>query len=494
MVFLDYRMPCMDGIETLHRLKERYPDKAERTPVICLTASAVSGDREKMLAAGFTDYLSKPVNVGEMEQTLLRYLPAAKVTLTDAEEGGDDLSLLPKGLRDIPLIDVAAGVSFCGDAQDYLKALQTYAGSIESKAAELEKCLNEMDLTGFTLKVHALKSTSRSIGALDLSEHAKALEQAGDAGDAETIRADAPALLAEYRSLAEPLESLFAAERDAAEANRDYWAAEVSNLRTLFEAGAEAEHSVMEAENHLAEAEGACEELRKKFDDALTRYEALGEDVNAEYYAANERSFEAEIAALERELADYRALAAGSGGEKLSVGKLIAEEESQLQRLEDKLTRCTVRAERDGLVIDLPAESQSRVSPGDALVTVREDAACVLEVRVLTNEEPYLKTGDPVTLTQKLKSDRLTYQGRISQIDDYAEKTVSALGADEFRVRICVEIADGAALKDGYELEAMFTIYENDAALTVPNSALFREDGADCLFCSRRTVRRSCAK
>jgi HPt (histidine-containing phosphotransfer) domain-containing protein len=170
-----------------------------------------------MLAAGFTDYLSKPVNVGEMEQTLLRYLPAAKVTLTDAEEGGDDLSLLPKGLRDIPLIDVAAGVSFCSDAQDYLKALQTYAGSIESKAAELEKCLNEMDLTGFTLKVHALKSTSRSIGALDLSEHAKALEQAGDAGDAETIRADTPALLAEYRSLAEPLESLFAAERDAAE-------------------------------------------------------------------------------------------------------------------------------------------------------------------------------------------------------------------------------------------------------------------------------------
>ena len=189
VVFLDYRMPYLDGIETLNQLKELYPDKAARTPVICLTASAISGDREKMLDAGFTDYLSKPVNIGEMEETLLRYLPAEKVTLTDAEEGLENaLALLPKELFDIRLID-----------------------------AELEDCLDAADVEGYTLKVHALKRTSRAVGALGLSERARLLEQAGDNGDLATIRRDTPALLAEYRSRGEqPLKRLFAAEGDAA--------------------------------------------------------------------------------------------------------------------------------------------------------------------------------------------------------------------------------------------------------------------------------------
>ncbi len=59
MVFLDYRMPQMNGIETLIALRERYPETFEKTPVISLTASAVSGDKERMIKAGFDDYLSK---------------------------------------------------------------------------------------------------------------------------------------------------------------------------------------------------------------------------------------------------------------------------------------------------------------------------------------------------------------------------------------------------------------------------------------------------
>ncbi|MCR5510530.1 MAG: response regulator [Lachnospiraceae bacterium] len=61
--------PGMDGIDTIKKMASEYPDKFAITLVICLTASAVSGDREKLMAAGFTDYLSKPVNVEEMEET-----------------------------------------------------------------------------------------------------------------------------------------------------------------------------------------------------------------------------------------------------------------------------------------------------------------------------------------------------------------------------------------------------------------------------------------
>ena len=96
LVFMDYRMPVMDGIETLTRLKELYPEKAARTPIICLTASAVSGTKEFMIGAGFTDYLSKPVDVEEMETALIRYLPAEKVILTEETEPEDPMPLLPE--------------------------------------------------------------------------------------------------------------------------------------------------------------------------------------------------------------------------------------------------------------------------------------------------------------------------------------------------------------------------------------------------------------
>ncbi|MBR1852629.1 MAG: response regulator [Lachnospiraceae bacterium] len=79
MVFIDHMMPDMDGIETLQRLgRETNP-----VPVcIALTANAVSGAREMYLNAGFSDYLSKPVDGRLLEEMLKQYLPAEKMILT----------------------------------------------------------------------------------------------------------------------------------------------------------------------------------------------------------------------------------------------------------------------------------------------------------------------------------------------------------------------------------------------------------------------------
>ncbi len=79
LVFLDYRMPDLDGIETLQKLKELYPEKVDNTPIISLTASALPGERDRMIDAGFTDYMSKPVIGAEMLKLLLKYLPKEKV-------------------------------------------------------------------------------------------------------------------------------------------------------------------------------------------------------------------------------------------------------------------------------------------------------------------------------------------------------------------------------------------------------------------------------
>ena len=219
LVFLDYRMPQMNGIETLAKLRELYPDKFEKTPIISLTASAVSGDREKMLKAGFTDYLSKPVNIDDMEHLLIKYLPSDSVILHSSDnadtEDDDEFAGLPQIIYEYPQLNVEKGVEYCGDAEDYLFAMETYAMSVDTKAAQLEQNLKNKDYESFTINVHSLKSTSGAIGAVDLSEKAKALEAAAKSGDFDTVISKAPSLLSDYRSLKGILQTVL----DAAENN-----------------------------------------------------------------------------------------------------------------------------------------------------------------------------------------------------------------------------------------------------------------------------------
>ncbi len=214
LVFLDYRMPGMDGIETLHRLKDRYPDKVARTPIIALTASAILGDKERLLNEGFTAYLAKPVVIADMEEMMSRFLgdiqeesmPAAsdiseEVQPVSQDITPDDTDEIPQAVRDMEELDPEKGLEYCGDAEDYVFALQTYAESVEDKAAALEEALKEDRTDDYVLIVHSLKSMSKSIGAQRLYEQAKVLEEAGREGRTDTINEGTEAFVSEYRAL-----------------------------------------------------------------------------------------------------------------------------------------------------------------------------------------------------------------------------------------------------------------------------------------------------
>ena len=88
VIFLDQRMPGMDGTETLKVIRTSVNSKNTETPVICLTADAIQGAREYYMSEGFTDYLTKPVEGSDLERILLQYLPADKVEtgIEDKEE------------------------------------------------------------------------------------------------------------------------------------------------------------------------------------------------------------------------------------------------------------------------------------------------------------------------------------------------------------------------------------------------------------------------
>ncbi|MCR4606016.1 MAG: response regulator [Eubacterium sp.] len=83
VIFLDHRMPEMDGVETLHHMRERVDDINQETPIIMLTANVVAGARENYLSEGFTDYITKPIRQAELKQMLLDYLPIHKILRND---------------------------------------------------------------------------------------------------------------------------------------------------------------------------------------------------------------------------------------------------------------------------------------------------------------------------------------------------------------------------------------------------------------------------
>ncbi len=213
IIFLDHMMPEKDGIETLHELRSRPKDPNLDTPVICLTANAISGAREKYLAEGFDDYLTKPIDSAKLEEMMAGYLPEEKIQrmedepVTDngserpAEMAAGDRQGLPGFLMEIDELDVGAGIANCGSVEDYITVLKTYADMIEEHAAQIETYWQAGDLRNAMVKIHAMKSTSRIIGAAAIGDLAQELEQAGKDGNAEKVADHIDELLARCRGL-----------------------------------------------------------------------------------------------------------------------------------------------------------------------------------------------------------------------------------------------------------------------------------------------------
>ncbi|MBQ7221578.1 MAG: response regulator [Synergistaceae bacterium] len=228
MIFLDHRMPGMDGIEAFHNMKKMTDGLNFNTPVVALTANAVLGARQLYIDEGFSDYISKPVDTVRLEQVLLEYLPpdlvikggemkeessqpeesvqASGTQETEPETAGTE-SASP--YRNIPGIDYDAAVTNCGTEETFVQALEIFYNTLDKKADDIERFQREGDVKNYTVLVHALKSAARLVGALQLSEDAKYLEACGDKNDVHEIEARTPALLSQYRGYKPVLAEVF---------------------------------------------------------------------------------------------------------------------------------------------------------------------------------------------------------------------------------------------------------------------------------------------
>ncbi len=194
IIFMDHMMPEMDGVETFNVMRELEDNKCRNTPVIMLTANAVIGAREEYIRMGFNDFLSKPISPDKLEDMLMKYLPKELVILVDDEaaataQGADKTVNLPE----IEEIDWEYAMSKLMDAQTALEVATDFYLSIDSEIEKINEYYNDIhnqdSLNRYRVLVHAIKSSSATIGALTVSKLARLLEFAAKDSDFGRIEA-----------------------------------------------------------------------------------------------------------------------------------------------------------------------------------------------------------------------------------------------------------------------------------------------------------------
>ncbi len=196
-ILLDYMMPEMDGIETLHRLRQSLDCD---TPVIALTADVTTGTRQKLLNAGFSDYLSKPILWTKLEQTLLSFLPEQLVTHTTISVDRTFSQLEEELNRQLQKFDISleSGLHLLGrNLPQYHTICGLFLTHTEHTAALLTRMVEAGELSALFHLVHSLKSLAQAVGAGELSALARQVEQKCLGKDTEYIRIALPLLLHE---------------------------------------------------------------------------------------------------------------------------------------------------------------------------------------------------------------------------------------------------------------------------------------------------------
>jgi CheY-like chemotaxis protein len=164
---MDCQMPVMDGYAATIELRRR-PEWRD-LPVIAMTANAMVGDREKVLAAGMNDHIAKPINVAEMFATLERWIrPNGAVAVAE---------------NAFPGIESAPALANLGaDEQLYRRLLRMFRDQQTGFASRFAATLAVRDLQTAKRLAHDLKSLSGTLGATAVGAAAEALERACAAG------------------------------------------------------------------------------------------------------------------------------------------------------------------------------------------------------------------------------------------------------------------------------------------------------------------------
>ena len=258
LIFLDHMMPDLDGVETIKKMRTLDNNLCKETPVIALTANALSGAREMYLDIGFSDYLSKPFQPEKLEEMLREYLPKEKVVAVDNSElpkkRDKILNFADRGFPDVEGMDWKYAASVQPNAEFLLDVILMFISLLKSEAQVLKQKYNillEMLATNpseseevleawrqYRVKVHAMKTSAAMIGAVSLSSFARLLEDFSKKRIIEPIKELTDIFLEEWLSYEERL-SVFKVNEGNMENEKKFSASAILDLLSSLDAAME---------------------------------------------------------------------------------------------------------------------------------------------------------------------------------------------------------------------------------------------------------------
>ncbi len=206
IIFMDHMMPVMDGVETMRRI--RLMKGGEEIPIVALTANALSGAAAEYKKFGFQAFLAKPIAPKSMENILRRLLPSLLIQPIDKTPKKTAAAVsVPTQASDVlkDAIDEESALKYCMGNRAFLdKMLATFRKNEKTK--QLEAFFRTQDWENYRIVVHSLKGNALTVGALQLSEHAKELEFAARDDRIGEIMEKHEPFLEEYRTLLDAID------------------------------------------------------------------------------------------------------------------------------------------------------------------------------------------------------------------------------------------------------------------------------------------------
>ena len=205
LMLLDMEMPQLSGMQALQLVREN--EKTRDLPVFFLSGKESKDDFVKDGDIKAQDYILKSSGRAGLIDAIRNYFGDSNLAI-DEQKGKDSASPILDVLSGIEGISVDEGLEYCGRPEFLEKFLKTFLRTIDDKSKEIEEAFVAKDYENYIIRVHGLKSTSRMIGAKELSALALELEMAGKNKDYLLIEDKTKLLLEFYRSYKEKLEIL----------------------------------------------------------------------------------------------------------------------------------------------------------------------------------------------------------------------------------------------------------------------------------------------
>ena len=193
LVFMDHMMPGMDGIEAVQRIRL----SGYTNPIVALTANAVVGQSEIFLTSGFDDFISKPIDIRQLNTVLNKMIrdKQPQEVVTEARRQAVDRQTADVTVTQSQAVDPRFAGAFARDAAKALAVLEAIAERWNENQA-----YDEEDIKAYIINVHGMKSALANIGQLGLSAVALKLEHAGRENQTDVMVAETPAFLAALRA------------------------------------------------------------------------------------------------------------------------------------------------------------------------------------------------------------------------------------------------------------------------------------------------------